>query len=116
MTTFKKFSYIKKIHSIPPNEDEKKGAECDVALITTDNRLILIEVTMQKDLDNITNILGQKVKNLEEKRIPYDALGFVTASHSSEKFLTYDSKKKIKIFFANHLQRIDKFVDKELIE
>gem|GEM_PF-2763929 len=102
----------KKIHAVASG-NEGAGVESDVSLITEDGRLILIEVTKQSKMDNILRDLDAKLTNLNEKNIPFAALGYVTGSLNDE-FMTYGGDRA-KIFAAKHIYKICDFVENELI-
>lgn len=104
----------KKIQFLPPTGGPGSSVESDISLITSDGRLIVIEVTSQSDLANLMKEFNKKTRNLEQANIPFSSLGYVTASTSSEQFLPL-SDGRDRLFFIRHIARISDFVSDELV-
>ncbi len=68
----------KKLHPYS-NGSTGHGLETDVILVTSDQRMFLVEVTTQKDTGNVTREFYSKTSKLEKAGIDYDAFVYVTA-------------------------------------
>ena len=107
------FDFIKNVYvhkKIQPyeNGEVKSGVEVDVIAITNDSKLILIEVTKQRDDSNIREHIETKIKILEKHCIPYDKIIYVTASKADQ---FYDIKEKhTRIFGMSHIPNLKHFV------
>ena len=107
------FDFIKNVYvhkKIQPyeNGEVKSGVEVDVIAITNDSKLILIEVTKQRDDSNIREHIETKIKILEEHCIPYDKIIYVTASKADQ---FYDIKEKnTRIFGMSHIPNLKRFI------
>lgn len=107
------YDFFKKVYvhkKVQPYSDGKvkSGIEIDVIAITTDDKLIVIEVTKQRDESNIRENIETKIKNLEEYEIPYDKLIYITASKAE---MYYDiSHKNTRIFALDHISNLKGFI------
>ena len=96
----------KKIHRV--EERVLKGVEIDIALVTRDKHLIIVEVTRQHSIDNILDEITKKKNILDNAKIPYDLIFYVTAH-------TYDypiplEKGKVLVLGIKHIHELDKII------
>ena len=106
----------KKIQFVEPNKGPIAGIESDVTIVTNDKKLVLIEVTTQTSLDNIMEDVDKKIKNMNERKIPYHSVGFITSANVIDGFLTYSKSQNVKIFSPSNLYNLTEFVKRELLD
>ena len=111
---FIKNVYVHKKIQLYDNGEVKTGTEVDVIAITSDCKLILIEVTKQRDDTEIRESLEKKIRILEDYNIPYDKIIYVTASNATQ---YYDIKtKNARIFGMSHIHNLEKFIKEFIVE
>ena len=107
------YNFIKKVYvhkKIQTYEDGKikSGIEADVVVITNDDKLVIVEVTKQHDISNIHNNIERKIKSLNDFKIPYDKLIYVTASDQNN-FFDF-SNNNTRVFSLKHLTNLEYFI------
>ena len=96
----------KKLHRI--KDSVQKGSQVDVALITKDRKLIILEVTRQHALDNLVSEAARKKKRLDELEIPYDLMFYVT-SHGHE--ISIPLEDKAFILGVKHIYKLNDVIN-----
>lgn len=82
----------------------KSGLQIDVIGITNDDKLVLIEVTSQSDLNNLMVECNNKIKNLKESQISYDLFIYVTSATQLERYIPLSDKDIM--MGINHIYKI----------
>lgn len=104
---FVKHVYVHKTIQVFNNGVVQQGVEADVAIITNDDKLYIIEVTKQSDTSNIMETINKKITNFEAKQIPYEKMMYFT---SDEKERYYDLPKCTRVFSIKHIPAMTKFI------
>ena len=105
----------KKIHSSRKNESLTPGVECDIAILTKEKKVILIEVSTTQETAQLHEIAHRKVEFFKENKIEFDKFGFITADYNYGDYTWMKDKKGV-IFKAKHLHDINKFIEETLIK
>jgi hypothetical protein len=105
----------KKIHSSRKNEGLTSGVECDIAILTKDKKVILIEVSTTQETAQLHEIAHKKVEFFRKNKIGFDKFGFITADYNYGDYTWMNDKKGV-IFKAKHLHDINKFIEETLIK
>lgn len=105
----------KKIHSSRKNEGMTQGVECDIAILTKEKKVILIEVSTTQETAQLHDIAHRKVEFFKKNKIEFDRFGFITADSNYGDYTWMKDKKGV-IFKAKHLHDINKFIEETLIK
>ncbi len=112
-----KFDWVRKIyvhkmiHAVPgPNSSEGPGVESDLVVVTTNNRLILVEVSTRRDIDNVTKSIETKISNLKNAGISYDAIFYITAGDQQFSFPYGEAT----VFSFRHISSIKQHIKETL--
>jgi hypothetical protein len=93
--------YIHKKINIMKEQGPAPGLQMNILAITTDDRLLVIEVTTSKSLNKVMADVDKKLEALKD--FPYYRLVFITPVVEMKEYLDYP---KVRIFGARHLQKI----------
>lgn len=105
----------KKIHTHRKNENLTAGVESDIAILTKEKKVILIEVSTTQETAQLQEIAHKKVEFFNKNGIEFDKFGFITADSTYGDY-TWMSDKKGVIFKAKHIYDINKYVEETLIK
>jgi hypothetical protein len=93
--------YIHKKINIMREQGLASGLQMNILAITTNDKLLVIEVTTSKSLNKVMADVDKKLEALKD--FPYDRLIFITPVVDMKDYLDY---RKVRIFGARHLQKI----------
>ena len=92
----------------------QSGIEADIIAITNDDKLVIIEVTKQHDVNNIHDNVDRKIKCLNDFGIPYHKLIYITASDLNNFFDVSDHN--VRVFALKHLTNLEDFVREFIVD
>lgn len=84
-----------------------KGAEVDVAILTDDDKLYLVEVTKKSDANAILGDAQRKIGLFRRLNLPFERMAFVTASTID---CHMDMGPDLRIFSLKHLSSLRAFL------
>lgn len=101
-----KQTFVHKQISQIRNGRQTKTAEIDVLVFSMDDRVFFIEITSQRDLENVHKVLNEKIKAFEKRSLEYDGLFYFTSA-DIPKYYSIDDARKIWILGKRHLEDPD---------